>query len=237
MTQPFRRGSLLYESSIWPGLKVQYIEDRIVARLEQPLQTLSSAVYGGGFGTADGFVNWKVPLHYNCSDPVGDVGRMLEQWDLSASATVGLLTAAKLTHASITESEGDCFNVFCMATSGTGNAARSGMSRDVFPAYSPGTINIILFIDGGMTPSAMVNAVITATEAKTAALLDIGIKDHANGRCATGTTTDAIVIGVSQSERYGALHEYAGAATTIGNMIGRVVYETVYESTSTQAEL
>lgn len=237
MTQPFRSGLRLYESSVWPGLKAYYDEDRITARVQQPLQTISSAVYGGGMGKADTVVNWKVPLNYNCVDPVRDVGRMLERWGLPPAATIGLLTAAKLTHASIVEAEGDCFNVFCMASSGTGNAARAGMSRDVFPAYSPGTINIVLFIDGRMTPSAIVNAVITATEAKTAALQDLGIADHANGSGATGTTTDAVVIGVSQSERFGALHEYAGAATTIGNLIGRVVYEAVYESTGTQAEI
>ncbi|MBW7473184.1 adenosylcobinamide amidohydrolase [Paenibacillus oenotherae] len=236
MTQPFRSGNGRYESLLWPGLSVEFVDDRIGVQLHEPLQTLSSAVYGGGFGHGDSFVNWKVPVSYYGNDPADDVRSMLREWGYSPSSTIGLLTAAKLTHASIAEAEGDRFNIVCIATSGTGNAARSGMSREVFSAYKPGTINIMLFIDGSMTPSAMVNAVITATEAKTAALTDLGITDPDNGRGATGTTTDAIIIGASQSQRFGAVHAYAGAATTIGNAIGNMVYRTVYESTATQGE-
>ena len=81
-----------------------------------------------------------------------------------------------------------------------------------------------------MTAAAMVNAVITATEAKAAALQDLGIVDPLHNAAATGTTTDAIVIAVSQSDRYGVRHAYAGSATTIGSAIGKAVYDTVYEA-------
>lgn len=82
----------------------------------------------------------------------------------------------------------------------------------------------------------MVNAIITATEAKTAALQQLGIIEQANGQAATGTTTDAIVIGVSQAASWNALHAYAGVATTIGCAIGEAVYDTVLEATRTQHE-
>jgi adenosylcobinamide amidohydrolase len=80
----------------------------------------------------------------------------------------------------------------------------------------------------------MVNAVITAAEAKAAALQDLGVTDPVSGLAATGTTTDAVVVGVSQSERYRELHAYAGTATSIGDMIGRIVYESVCESVRSQ---
>ncbi|MFD2875687.1 adenosylcobinamide amidohydrolase [Paenibacillus rhizoplanae] len=115
-------------------------------------------------------------------------------------------------------------------TAAAGNAARAGSQRSVLAAYRPGTINIMLGIDGWLSQSAMVNAVMTATEAKAAALADLGIKDSENGLSATGTTTDAMVVAVSGSRRYAAEHVYAGTATDLGGAIGRLVYSTVTES-------
>lgn len=237
MTQPFRNNSL-YTSFYWAGLVLRMKDDRIEIRSPQLLHTLSSAIMPGGFSMADGFVNWKVPLDYRCDDPVTDLKRNCVDWGFQRETTVGFLTAAKLTHASIIEAEGDQFRLLCCTTAGTRNAARAGVKRETYSAYEPGTINTIILIDGAMTKSAMVNAIITATEAKSAALQQLNIRELANGELATGTTTDAIAIGVSQSAGWGsAVHAYAGAATTIGCAIGEAVYQTVMEAGVTQHEV
>lgn len=236
MAQPFRTGGSEFHSSVCRGVSIRLEKDHIIMQSEETVNVLSSAVYGGGPAHANSFVNWKVPLSYYCSDPVQDLGKMLERWGYSPASSVGLITAAQLTHASIIEADGDCFSILCCTTAGTGNAARAGLPRPLYAAYSIGTINSFLFIDGRMTPSAMVNAVIAATEAKTAALQDLGIMDPLHGREATGTTTDSVVIAVSQTTRYNEVHAYAGASTTIGDAICKLVYETVYESVRTQKE-
>jgi adenosylcobinamide amidohydrolase len=197
---------------------------------------LSSAVHPGGFSYADKIMNWKVPLTYQCGDPARDIVRQCGRWGCDPQHTIGLITAAKLSHASVTELEGDRFKLLCCSTVGTRNAARAGLARSTFSAYTPGTINTIILIDGQMTEAAMVNAVITATEAKTAALQQLGIVEKASGQSATGTTTDAIVIGVTQHAHWNAVHAYAGAATTIGCAVGEAVYATVHEATRTQQE-
>ena len=235
MSQPFRHGSL-YQSAIWEGMKLELLENRIEAYSPVQLRTLGSAVHSGGFAEANRIVNWKVPIPYECDDPVSDVKSQLHHWEYDADRTVCLLTAAKLTHASVAEMEGDGFKLLCCTTSGTRNAARAGMPRQTFSAYTAGTINTLLLVDGQMTDAAMVNAIITYAEAKAAALQDLNIKDSDHDVIATGTTTDAVVLGVSRNLQYSALHTYAGAATTIGNAIGLLVYETVYESCRTQHE-
>ncbi|MCQ6557808.1 adenosylcobinamide amidohydrolase [Paenibacillus mendelii] len=236
MSQPFRNKTSFYTSQAWPDLTIEWHEERIVISSKNPLQSLSSAVYGGGLGLAERFVNWKVPLDYDCGDPVHDFRSMFAEWGYPEGTTVGYMTAAKLTHASVLEEAGDQFAIVCLTTSGIGNAARAGVRRPSFSAYTAGTINIFLMIDGRMSSSAMVNAVIMATEAKAAALQELDIADPLIGGHATGTTTDAILVAVSQSDRYESQHLYAGAATTIGNAIGRLVYETVYESVATRSE-
>jgi len=235
LSQPFRTGTR-YESGIWSGLKLELQNDRILVSSEMLLQTVSSAIHLGGFQHASHIVNWKVPLDYSGDRPADDIVRQLRAWSCEPLRTVGLMTAAKLTHASITEHRGDRFNMLCCTTLGTRNAARAGQAREVFSAYEAGTINTIVLIDGQLTEAAMVNAIITATEAKSAALQQLGIVEHDTGEIATGTTTDAVVIGVSQRPEWNAIHAYAGAATSIGCAIGEAVYATVLEAGRTQHE-
>jgi len=236
MSQPFRDGASIYRSSLWPELDIRYYADRISIEAADRYETLSNAPYRGGPENGRRFVNWKVPLDYDCTDPVAMMREALVGWGYDADDAVGLQTAAHLTHASFAEENGDEFKLLVCATAGTGNAARAGEPRETFPAYAPGTVNVIVVVDGRMTPSARVNAIIAATEAKSAAFADLNVRDHSSGSVATGTTTDAVLLAVSQSGAYAAEHRYAGVATTIGNAIGRLVYRTVSEAVSTQGE-
>ncbi|GLX70768.1 adenosylcobinamide amidohydrolase [Paenibacillus glycanilyticus] len=235
MSQPFRQGDK-YDSKIWEGVWLRLLEDRVVIHSPRKLTTLSNAIHTGGLAEADTIVNWKVPLDYAGTDPAKDTSDQLATWGYAPERTIGLLTAAKLTHASVAEMEGDCFKLVCVTTAGTRNAARAGLPRNTFSAYSAGTINTVLLVDGQMTESAMTNAVITYAEAKAAALQDLQLNDSETNRIATGTTTDTVVVGVSGNAVYSAVHAYAGTATTIGNAIGRLVYETVLEACRTQHE-
>ncbi|MDQ6421604.1 adenosylcobinamide amidohydrolase [Paenibacillus sp. LHD-117] len=235
MTQPFRSG-ITYSSLVWPGLVFALDEDTLRVRFPEPLHALSSAILPGGFSIADELVNWKVPLDYDGSDPLTELKARCMDWGCDPSRTVGFMTAAKLTHASLAEQEGDRFRLVCCSTVGTRNAARAGYPRETYSAYTPGTINIALFIDGRMTESAMVNAVITATEAKAAALQELGVAERASGLIATGTTTDAVAVCVSQRSAWNDVHAYAGSATSIGCAIGEAVFRTVSEAVRTQGE-
>jgi adenosylcobinamide amidohydrolase len=203
---------------------------------ERLLCTISSSLWGGGVGRADYFVNWQVPSDYRCDQPVEMMGEQIARWGYPVKSTIGMQTAAKLTHASVIEETGDQFRAVCCTTAGTGNAARAGRERRTYAAYRCGTINTFILIDGQLTPAAMVNGIITAVEAKAAALQDLNISVGNSGEIATGTTTDAIVLAASQSGDYDGVHQFAGTATTLGDTIGRLVYQTVYEAVITQKE-
>lgn len=235
MTQPFRSGND-YRSSIWPGLRFSLNDDVLHVDFPEPLSTLSSAIMPGGWSVADGMLNWKVPLDYGGGDPLRHLGEKCQATGSDPRRTIGFMTAAKLTHASIQEIDGDRFRLVCCATAGTRNAARAGDTRTTYSAYAPGTINISLFIDGRVTESAMAGAIVTATEAKSAALQELGVIERETGRIATGTTTDAIAVCVSQREAWGEPHAYAGSATTLGCSIGEAVYRAVSEAVITQGE-
>lgn len=233
MGMPFMaaRPGEVYESKVWPGLKLAYGERHLLLEAPDEMDGLSSAVFGGGAGRLRRMVNIYVDRQYRCDDPARDIAELLEQWEYPAAGTAGLLTAVPMRYAAVAEERGEDFAVVCCATAGASNAARAGVRRTTFPAsWSPGTINVLLAVDGRLTPAAMVNAVMTATEAKTAALGDLGVRDAEIGLAATGTTTDAVALGVSQRADWPLLHAYAGTATDLGGMVGRLVYAAVEAS-------
>lgn len=240
-----------YRSSVWPGLSISAHERHIKASSPTVVKALSSAVYGGGMIELDRIFNIYVDRHYRCDDPPRDIANLLSEWQEREDQCAGLLTAVRLQHTAIQEYESDEFGLLCCTTAGVSNAARAGSARIVFDAagneignemmsqkhgkspvstYIPGTINIMLWMNGQLTDGAMVNAVQTAVEAKAAALADLGVVDSENGLTATGTTTDAIVLAVSQAEDHKPLIHYAGTATVIGAAIGKLVYDTITES-------
>ncbi|MGC5776244.1 adenosylcobinamide amidohydrolase [Paenibacillus pabuli] len=240
-----------YRSSVLPGLSISAHERHIKASSPSVVTALSSAVYGGGMIELDRIFNIYVDRHYRCDDPPRDIADLLSEWQEQQDQCAGLLTAVRLEHTAIQEYESDEFGLLCCTTAGVSNAARAGSARTVFDtagkkmgneavsqkrgessvsSYTPGTINIMLWLNGHMNAGAMVNAIQTAVEAKAAALADFGVVDSENGLSATGTTTDAIVLAVNQADENKPLIRYAGTATTMGAAIGRLVYDTITES-------
>ncbi|MEL6309353.1 MAG: adenosylcobinamide amidohydrolase, partial [Chloroflexota bacterium] len=84
-----------------------------------------------------------------------------------------------------------------------------------------GTINIIALVDGNLQAGALVNAVTTITEAKTAVLHARDIRTP-DGLVATGTSTDAVVIAHTGK---GASLPYGGPVTEVGYLLARCTRE------------
>ena len=85
-----------------------------------------------------------------------------------------------------------------------------------------GTINIILYIDGDLAEPLLARALVTCTEAKTAALQELQAGSHYSMGIATGSGTDqTIVVANSESPYY---YDSAGKHSQIGvKLIGKAV--------------
>jgi len=95
------------------------------------------------------------------------------------------------------------------------------------PQYNAGTINIICLTTAVLTPAAMIEAVITATEAKSAALQNLGIKSPASQTPATGTGTDAIAV----AGGHGSISvKYCGKHVIFGEILAKLVIEALTSS-------
>jgi len=230
--QPFLNHECRYSSSVWPELTIHRYADHLLLKSRQQLAMIGNPIFGE-LGHADHIVNWKVGKDLDCSDPVRLMSDQFRLWGYPQSSGAGLMTAAALDKASVQEEEGGSYRILCCATAGTGNAARAGVQRQVFEDYDAGTINLIVLVDAKLTAGGRINAIMTATEAKAAALQDERICDHLTGQIATGTTSDAIVLGVHEQSAY-PVHRYAGTVTPLGNAIGRLVYQAVREAAASQ---
>lgn len=108
----------------------------------------------------------------------------------------------------------------CLATVGLGNAGRVGGAPS--GGKPAGTINLLVHVEEPLSPAALVEAVSIATEARTAAIIDLDWR--VDGRTATGTGTDCIVIAAPCE---GAAKQFAGLHTDVGAAIGLAVQEAV----------
>jgi adenosylcobinamide hydrolase len=208
----------------------------LLFRGRESMRTLNSSPWGGGVGMHTCLVNRQVSKDYNEDEPIEEMNGFLNKEGLQPDHTASMLTAAWVKDVGSSQmaweesGEAEGLEVQAWVTVGLSNKARAGHVLPISSIY-PGTINSIILVNGAMTDAAMVNAVITATEAKAAALQDLGVRIHEpDGKLATGTTTDAVLIAAVQQ---GRLHRYAGTATQLGYLIGRTVYESVMESGQT----
>jgi iron complex transport system ATP-binding protein len=207
------------------SISVRQSDAVIHVQSELPLVTLSSALFGGGYRWMRHILNAHVARDFNSPNPKAWLRSFAKDMNIR-EPFVGLLTAVKLRKARIAFIESDGLGVAALITAGVNNATAAGVSLPF--SAKPATINIILLLDAHLTRSAMLNAVITATEAKTAVLREKKISTP-EGDPATGTSTDTVTIACTGK---GALQPYAGPVTSIGWLIARAVRQSLEDSLS-----
>lgn len=223
-----------------PGFVLQLDPTHWRIQSVQEVDVLSNALIHGGLCVTHTLINRHVSLEYAPKDPLQETKEWLREAGYDADQTVTLLTAASVEKAIVTEQTFFQGRLAAIVTAGVSNAARAGKPGPTYTecpntthSTPPGTINIALWIDAQVSYSAMVNTVITATEAKAAALAEMGVQDG-DGDIATGTTTDAVIIAATQREQGGWEHHYAGLASPLGQAVGLAVHQAVREAVAEQ---
>ncbi|MEZ4527142.1 MAG: adenosylcobinamide amidohydrolase [Desulfobacterales bacterium] len=174
--------------------------------------------------------SYSPPQVWDLNHRIGlDVSRrkLLESLKKDAEDTSLLFTGADMDNLSVQKQSFQEMTVYALVTAGVeSNALR--MSQDTGAYYEPGTINMILMSNRKLTPRAMNRAIISATEAKTAALWDMDIRSSQTplNNPATGTGTDNIIV----VQGDGAVIDNAGGHCKLGELIAKAVYAGVQEA-------
>jgi adenosylcobinamide hydrolase len=187
-------------------------------RLRQPMLAVSSAPLGGGLGLRHWVLNVQVPHGYDCGEPEQHLAALAREAALTGIGA-GMMTAVDVRTAWTVHQEG----VYVDATVGVigaalwaaDDASSTGQDRDDAPAA--GTINIVVALPERLSEAALVNAISTATEAKTQALWDAGVDG-------TGTATDALCVLCPAT---GDAQAYGGPRSAWGGRLARVVFQAV----------
>ncbi len=157
----------------------------------------------------------------------GERDRVYGVLGTSEKTSAFLFTGADMDNLAIKKEHFREMEVYALVTAGvSGNAVR--MSRDTGNFYEPGTINILLLPNMQLSARAMTRAIISATEAKTAALQDLDVRSSYTPLVnqATGTGTDNILV----VQGTGTPLDNAGGHSKLGELIAKAVYAGVKEA-------
>ncbi len=186
--------------------------DALVWRFTAPMRSIASAPLGGGLGTRGWVINAQVPSDYSRTDPETHLHDIASEVGCRGGG-VGLLTAAAT--ARFTRHEDG--EVVVYATVGIRHPTFAAAPDTEPSTVTAGTINVVAFSPERLADAAFVNAVITATEAKTQALLELGV-------AGTGTASDAICV-LAPTE--GTEIAFAGPRSELGSALARAVHGAV----------
>ncbi len=218
----------------------------IVIRFEKPRKILSTSLLNGGYHE-----NLTAVFNHNTdydgvmtsiADYLEYMRGVARQAGLEPAAVSGMGTAASMDNVGIQTESYQNLTVTAIVTGGVEvNGGRVGdpahyfqpLGKDVL--YKPGTINIMLVIDSDLPAGILARALVTCTEAKTAALQELVVGSNYSDGLATGSGTDqTIVIANPESPLYLLS---AGKHSKLGELIGVAVKKAVKEALLRQNDL
>lgn len=199
-----------------PGLSIEVDAEAVVVHAERPLRAVSSAIVGGGLVEARSIVNLHVPRGFRCEDGESRLETFAHGRSI-ARPFVGLLTGALTERAERAMERHGGLAACAIVTVGLSN--RSAAGRSAVAAWQPSTINAIVVVDAEPEAAALVNLVMTATEAKALALTEAGVRTP-DGGLVTGTSTDAVVVAATGR---GPHCRFGGPVSELGWLVARAV--------------
>jgi adenosylcobinamide amidohydrolase len=203
----------------------------LVIRFSKP-QTVLSSLSGWREGIVTVGNHYTAPPAWpatHCLGLEGTEKRTMALLGLERQSSSFLYTGADMANLAYAERESDGFLVGVFATAGVkGNAQRA--SVDIGEYVEQGTINLIILTNRKLAPEAMARALVTATEAKTAALEDLDIRSSYSGKPATGTGTDNVLV----AEGSGVPAAMTGGHVKLGELMAKAVYAAVREAIARQ---
>ncbi|MCE5285886.1 MAG: adenosylcobinamide amidohydrolase [Pelosinus sp.] len=210
----------------------------IICKFSSLRTVLSTSSYNGGFLLADAVFNHRPTFAVkNEQDlPGGSIAGYLaltsEKQGLKRST--GLLTTARMHCYSYSNAAYKNIIVETIATAAIDkNAIRAGNSASYYEMQGQyhgvgDTINIFVLTNVSLPQGAMVKALLTITEAKTAALQELCVINSQTHTPATGTSTDGVILAADPEADITCTN--TRTQTKLGELIGKTVKQAVKNS-------
>lgn len=180
-----------------------------------PALAAATSSVGGGLGLRDWILNAQVARTYSRRDQAEHGAELAAAAGLAGDGVV-LFTAADVRGVQHARDHDVVVDATVGVTHPTWAADADGAVSTAAPT-APGTINIVAQLPVRLEPAALLNALCTATEAKTQALLEAGVPG-------TGTASDALVVTCRAD---GVAEQFAGPRSLWGARLARAVHGAV----------
>lgn len=214
----------------------------VVVQFVGKRKVLSTAASNGGYKenlkfvfNYDGNICAGVPCRMKAPTYEGHMRVIADEIGLDPDTCAGISTAAHMDNLSIQSETYENFTVTALVTGGIevnggriGDIASYNEKQGGPRKVKEGTINIILVIDADLPAGTITRALVTCTEAKTAAIQELMLGSSYSRGLATGSGTDGTII-VSNCESNVTLTD-AGKHSKLGEYIGRVVKKAVKDA-------
>ena len=215
--------------------EVYYLKDSIFVKFNSKRNTISNSILNGGINN-----NLKYLFNHHLSQETLDY---LENHDLKeylikhcsdlnfdSKLSCGLVTLALMKNLSIVTKKLHDLEVTAITTAGVRvTAVRAGDDSSYWEEngeFHAGTINTILLINSKLSQSTLVEAFMTASEAKTVALNSLKIPSQFSNGFATGTGTDGLTIASNLDSSN--LLTNAGKHSKLGELIAKSIVESIH---------
>ncbi|GAB6285777.1 MAG: adenosylcobinamide amidohydrolase [Methanoregula sp.] len=216
------------------GETVERSDDAVVIQFPGRRNVLSTSWMNGGY-REDLEVVFNHQISLEACDTCHAVDGSVQQYlnavarnlGLDPETATGLITRAEMKNTAIVKESFRDLTVTAIVTAGIDkNGGRAGDPASFYEngeSVEPvgGTINTIILINADLPDYAMTRAVMTATEAKAAALQQLMARSIYSTGIATGSGTDMIVIVADPGSSQHLSN--AGKHSKLGELIGRTV--------------
>ncbi len=229
------------------GDAVYRYEKSIVVFFSGKRKVLSTSIYNGGYHEEyqavynyDGKQGAGMPCEMLADTYTEHMRLISKRLALDPDKVSGMGTAACMECVAIETMKYKELTVTAIVTGGIEtNGGRVGDPAEHYrPAEKPdkfGTINIILVLDCDMPAGTLARALVTCTEAKTAAIQELMAGSHYSMGLATGSGTDqTMIVANAESSLY---LEGAGKHSKMGELIGKTVMKAVKRALKKQTGL
>ncbi|KGK97804.1 hypothetical protein LI82_08505 [Methanococcoides methylutens] len=237
---------MLFETSAG---ELAYLQDNsLVVKLPEGRRTLTTSWLNGGYSEELEVVfNHMIPHRSHGASDLegGSVPEYLRivagRLGLEPNKASGMLTTAKMENAVVVSDSFRGLEVTAIITGGVEiNGGRAGDPSSYYQEderFEPvgGTINIILLIGADLPAYSMARSLMTATEAKSAALQQLMAPSRYSSGIATGTGTDMITVVADTTSKLKLTD--SGKHSKLGELIGKCVLEAVTKAVGIQSDI
>ncbi len=228
------------------GIIFSIFDDCIIGELPINCNTLTTSVLNGGYKE-----NLEVVFNHQLDQKLIDeledqpipnyMYKKAKNLGFNPEKVSGLLTAANINNYAVSKKSFKDLDVTAIVTGGvTCNAGTAGDEASFYEEDGKfitkiGTINTILIIEAHLDECTLTKAMMTAVEAKAAALQRLMIPSKYSTEIATGTGTDGIILISNMNSKTKLAN--ASKHSKLGELIGTSIIEATQKALSNESNI